>query len=247
MEGRPLEGSVRNLPRIPVTATLLLLVGAVARTATISDTTEFANSNVAIPPGARGVVRFFPGGGMGTFTAPNLWAASFIDLGFLPAGMLTITVQDLGPAACDINGCAPVGPVFPGNTYLQGNIYEVIADGKSLGYTSPLSVDGKPQLPIVLVPALPGSTFTTPIDAGNHRLDFDDLTIAYVGNPPVQWPTASLFQAPGVGNVAPDLFVTDAFQVTVDFQTPEPLSAILVAAGLVALGCLRRRSYRRSD
>jgi len=54
-------------------------------------------------------------------------------------------------------------------------------------------------------------------------------------------------QAPGVGNVAPDLFVTDAFQVTVDFQTPEPLSAIFVAAGLVALGCLRRRSYRRSD
>src|SRR4030095_8598032 len=112
MEGRPLEGSVRNLPRIPVTATLFLLVGAIARTATISDTTDFANSNVGVPPGARGVVRVFPGGGMGTFTPPNLWAASFIDLGLLPAGTLTITVQDLGPAACDINGCAPVGPVF---------------------------------------------------------------------------------------------------------------------------------------
>jgi hypothetical protein len=184
---------------------------------------------------------------MGTFTPPNLWVASFIDLGLLPAGTLTITVQDLGPAACDIKGCAPVGPIFQGNTYLQGNIYEVIADGKSLGYTSPLSEDGKPQLPIVLVPALPGAVFTTSIDAGNHRLDFDDLTIAYVGNPPVQWPAASIFQAPGVGNVAPALFLTDAFQVTVDFQAPEPFSAILVVAGLSALVLLRRRGYRRMD
>ena len=240
------EGSVKTVTRIPGTATLFLLACTIAPAATIVDTTEFVNASVAVPPGARGVVRFFPGGGMGTFTPPNTWAPSFVDLGFLPAGTLTITVQDLGPATCDDSGCAAVGPVYAGNTFLQGSIYEVIADGKSLGFTWPLTQGGAPQLAIDLVPALPGAVFTTSINAGNHRLDFDDLTITYVGMPFVAWPAASILQVQGVGNVAPADFVTDAFHVTVDFVAPEPLPAALFGAGLASLLLLARfrRSYR---
>jgi hypothetical protein len=232
---------------------LFAVLGAAQASATlIFDQIQYADFTVAVPPGARGVVRFFPGGGMGTEVG-NLWAPTSINLGNLGAGALSISVQDLGPASCTNGVCVLISaaiPGNPGNMFLQGNIYEPILDGQSLGYTSPLDINGLPTLPVQFVPVLPAMTFNVGIAAGAHQLNFDDLTIAYVnpnpgpGNPVVKWPGGSIFQDANQIQNAPDYFLTDAFEVTGAF-TPEPQTWLLLASGFGGLVLARRSRAAR--
>jgi hypothetical protein len=205
----------------------------------IADVAGFIDASVPVPAGARGVVRFFPGGGMGTLGV-NGWLPADVNLGFVASGLLEITVTDLGPATCNGLVCTPNGAVYPGNTFLQGDIFEAILNQQSLGYTEPLTPNGAPTTPIAFVANLNSFTFTQVVTAGNYTLYFDDLTIAYLGgNPPVQWPEASVYVVNGVNAVPPD-FLTDAFQVTVTYS-PEPSTLALLGLGLTLTLALARR------
>jgi hypothetical protein len=232
--------SARPLKLLGVFAALILAPGAARGSVLLTSVTEFVDVSVPVPAGARGVVRLNPGGGMGTLGV-NGWVSSDVNLGFVDTGTLTITVQDLGPATCNGLVCTPNGPIYPGNTYLQGDIYEVILNQQSLGYTEPLDVNGSPTTPIAYVPNLNSFTFTANVTAGNDTLYFDDLTIAYLSG---RWPVASVLQVNNVNAVPPD-FETDAFEVTVVYS-PEPSTLILIGSGLAAaLAWTRRRGGAR--
>jgi hypothetical protein len=221
-------------------AALILAAGAVQGSVIVNGVTEFVDGSVPVPVGARGVVRFFPGGGMGTL-GPAGWAPTSLNLGFVDNGTLSITVQDLGPATCNGLVCTPNGPVYPGNSYLQGDIFEAILNQQTLNYTEPVTVNGEPTTAITFVPNLNSFTFVQNVTAGNYSLTFDDLTIAYLGLPAPKWPAPSVYQVNG-NSAVPNDFETDAFEVTVVFS-PEPSTSILLALGLAMTLVLARRRH----
>lgn len=218
----------------------LLLCASAASAGQILSQTGFVDASIPLPPGARGIIRFVGDGGYGTFGADG-WTASSMSLGTLGDGTLSITVQDLGPATCADATCTPVGATYPGNTYLQGDIFEVLLNEDSLGFTQNLNADDQPQTPIEYVNALNSMTFTVPITAGDYSLNFDNVTIGYIGG---VWPAASIAQNDEGENIVPGAFTTDGFQVTVDFTGPEPASWLLLAGGL-AFACGLRALHAR--
>jgi hypothetical protein len=123
-----------------------------------------------------------------------------------------------------------VGANYPGNTYLQGDIFEVLLNQDSLGFTQDLNENDQPQTPIAYVNQLNSKTFTVPITAGDYSLNFDNVTIGYLGG---VWTAASIAQNAESENIVPDAFTTDGFQVTVSFTAPEPASWLLFSGGLV--------------
>jgi hypothetical protein len=235
-----LGGMIRSIHAI---FTGLLISVSVASAGQILNQTGFVASSVDLPPGARGIIRLAPGGGMGTFDQ-GTWTASSMSLGSLGDGSLTITVQDLGPATCAGDTCTPVGANYQGGAYLQGDIFEVLLNQDSLGFTQDLDENDKPQTPIAYVNALNSKTFNVPITAGDYSLNFDNVTIGYLDN---VWPAASIAQNGDNENIVPADFTTDAFQVTVTFTAPEPASWLLLAGGMaVCLGIRRLHTIKIS-
>jgi len=151
-------------------------------------------------------------------------------------GRCLVTILDEGPAGCfgpnpTIPNCPAAGLIF------EGNDYEVIFDNQSYGYSPPLNAQAQPTVSLGVGPSNL-LTFSIPVTAGNHFLNFDDLTLAYL-NPLNN--LDSPFNWPGGGGPAPRFYSDSAFLVTVEL-VPEPLSGALTLTGLLAV--LGWRRYR---
>ena len=130
-------------------------------------------------------------------------------------GALEITIEDLGPLVCDAPQCAQ-------GLQFSGNVYEAVLDGASVG-AAPMV--GNALLPLAFLPGLPAGLIVAPVTAGQHTLDFDNLTLTYYGTG-LNWPEG--------GGPVPAFNTDTAFAVTVTF-VPEPASGALALIGVVLL------------
>lgn len=117
-------------------------------------------------------------------------------------GVLTVTVTDFGQT---------------------GDVFEVFADGASLGITAPVPAGGLDNST---------GTFKVTVGTGPHTVDVWDYVLSYAGG------------ASPYGGAVDDTFSPADLGVTVAFDVPEPASATLAAGWLFALGLTARRRVR---
>lgn len=180
--------------RIPAAATLLALLAAAPVSAapiTLFDSFVTTDVGVAAPPGA----------------TPSL-AGPLGLVGGLQGGAISISAPDNGFLTITVTDLGAVGDVF-----------DVFADGASLGTTAPVSVGG---------PDNSTGTFRVAVSAGLHTVNVWNYVLSYIGG-------ESLY-----GGFVDDTFSPADLGVTVAFDVPEPASAMLVA-GVLALSLAARR------
>jgi hypothetical protein len=181
---------------VMVVAALAITSGATAAPITLFDGVVSTDNATPAPSGADAALAgpFGLVGGL-TFGPVSVTAPQF--------GVLTVTATDLA---------AP------------GDVFEVFANGVSLGITSPVSAD----------PAGPNSTgtFTTQVSPGAVTIDAWDVIMSYVD--PNGFTTS-----PYGGQLDPTFGAAD-LSLTVTFDVPEPAAGCLLALGAIALAATSR-------
>jgi hypothetical protein len=171
---------------------LFLLLAAVSSAATLLYSSDFI-ADLGNPIPAGTTYAAGPAGGGGIGGPVNLVAPQ--------AGTLIITVTD----------CC-----------LVGDVYEVILNGTSLGWTSEVSIGG---------PTNSMGVFYAPIGAGMFSVDVWDITISYIGSP-----------SPFGGGIVDNFYSPAGGYLTVELEAiPEPGTWMLMSAGLAGLVAFSRR------
>lgn len=162
--------------------------------------------------------------------APIVVFDGFVTADALIAAPLDATVSLAGPLG--LRGGLQSGPIAfnaPGGGVLTstvtdfgqtGDVFEVFADGASLGITAPVPAGG-----------LDNSigTFKVTVGTGPHTVDVWDYVLSYAGG------------ASPYGGAVDDTFSPADLGVTVAFDVPEPASATLAAGWQLAFGLTARR------
>lgn len=137
-------------------------------------------------------------------------------VGGLDSGLFSI---DVGPQAGTLS-------VTIADCCFQGNVFEVVVDGVSIGVGDPSVATGSS-------PPAPPSTLTAFVSAGAHTVGIWDITLSYIG-----------FDSPFGGFVGA-IYSPAGLTVSIDFvPIPEPATLLLLGTGLLAVGGAARRKLK---